>query len=210
MNYITALLLILFSFYSNAEVIIADKVLKNGSIYTVNTASPWAQSVAIKDDKIIFVGSDKDVVSVVGKTTDVIDLKGKMVIPGFIDNHIHPLAGSLIASGSRLETDDKAELIAKIKQHLAENPKQSPVISYGWRINVFPETGPTKEELDAIESNRPVFLWAVDGHSAWVNSKALEVAGITKDTPDTQLHLVTFSAMKMGSLQVGLLKYRLS
>ncbi|PSW23552.1 amidohydrolase [Photobacterium swingsii] len=185
-NYITALLLILFSFYSNAEVIIADKVLKNGSIYTVNTASPWAQSVAIKDDKIIFVGSDKDVVSVVGKTTDVIDLKGKMVIPGFIDNHIHPLAGSLIASGSRLETDDKAELIAKIKQHLAENPKQSPVISYGWRINVFPETGPTKEELDAIESNRPVFLWAVDGHSAWVNSKALEVAGITKDTPDTQ------------------------
>ncbi|MCG9581905.1 amidohydrolase [Vibrio tubiashii] len=181
-----SLTLAIVSTDSIAEMVSADKVFTNGKIYTVNSAQPWSESVAINNGKIIYVGDSKLVTKYVGQMTKVIDLEGKMLLPGFIDNHIHPLAGSLIASGTRLETDSKEELIARIKKHLQENPKQDPVISYGWRLNVFPDSGPTKEELDAIESDRAVYLWAVDGHSAWVNSKALEVAGVTRDTPDTQ------------------------
>lgn len=173
-----------FSVFASSE--IADKVFQNGKVYTVNNKQPWAQSIAIKDGKIIHVGDNSSVATFIDDSTQTIDLQGKMVLPGFVDNHIHSLAGALIARGSRLETDDKDELLARIKQYLDENPELDPVISYGWRINVFPETGPTKEELDALDSERAIYLWAIDGHSAWVNSKALEMAGITKDSPDTQ------------------------
>jgi predicted amidohydrolase YtcJ len=164
----------------------ADTVFTNGRVYTVDPAMPWAQAVAVKGKKIVFVGDNTAATAFVGENTSQIDLAGKMLLPGFVDNHNHAIAGALIANGTRLETDDKDELMAMIKQHLADNPDQDPVISYGWRINVFPDSGPRKEELDALETERSVYLWAIDGHSAWVNSKALEVAGISKETADTQ------------------------
>lgn len=164
----------------------ASYIFTNAKVYTVNDKQAWAEAIAVKGNKIVYVGDTSGAKKFAGKDTVQYDLDGRMILPGFVDNHNHALAGALIANGTRLETDDKAELMAKIKQHLADNSNQSPVISYGWRTNVFPDSGPRKEELDALESDRPVYLWAIDGHSAWVNSKALEVAGITKDSPDTQ------------------------
>jgi predicted amidohydrolase YtcJ len=164
----------------------ADYLFTNGKIYTVDSDMPWAEAVAVKGKKIIFVGENAAATDFIGENTSQIDLHGKMLLPGFVDNHNHALAGALIANGVRLETDDKAELMARIKQYLIDHPDQDPVISYGWRTNVFPDSGPRKEDLDALETERSIYLWAIDGHSAWVNSKALEVAGVTKDFPDTQ------------------------
>jgi predicted amidohydrolase YtcJ len=163
----------------------ADRVFTNGKIYTVNEAQPWAEAVAVKGDKIIFVGDAKGVKGFIGDKTETTDLAGKMMLPGFIDGHLHMMAGGLMARGVNLETDDKEELLARIRK-FAEDTKGDVVVAYGWRLHLYPDPGPTKEDLDAIDSERPIFLWAVDGHSAWVNSKALELAGVDKDFPDTQ------------------------
>jgi predicted amidohydrolase YtcJ len=164
---------------------LADQVFTNGKVYTVNETQPWAEAVAVKGDEIVYVGDTEGVKAFIGKETKTTDLAGKMMLPGFIDGHLHMMAGGLMARGVNLETDDKEELLARI-QKFDEETKGDVVVAYGWRLHLYPDPGPVKEDLDAIDSERPIFLWAVDGHSAWVNSKALELAGVDKDFPDTQ------------------------
>jgi hypothetical protein len=164
----------------------ASFVFQNGGVYTVTAARRFAEAVAVRGDRIVYVGSTLGARELVGPETQVIDLAGRMLLPGFIEAHIHPIAGAFMARGADLQTDDLDELLARVVAEAAAHPNAPIVRGYGWRYNVFPDSGPNKEALDAIVSDRPVFLFAIDGHGAWVNSKALELAEIGVETPDPQ------------------------
>ncbi|MGR3660144.1 MAG: amidohydrolase [Paracoccaceae bacterium] len=162
----------------------ADYALINGFIYTMDSENPTAQAIAIEGNKISYVGDASGLASQIGFGTEVIDLKGKMVMPGFVEGHIHTVAGAIMMNGVDLQTDDKEELFNRIRTYAAETDGDA-IFGFGVRFNVWTDGNPTAAMLDEIESERPIYLWAIDGHAAWVNSKALELAGVDKDTPDT-------------------------
>ena len=164
----------------------ADYVFTNGKVYTVNSDQEWAEAVAVKGTDIVYVGDNEGAQAFSGDGTERVDLAGGMVLPGFIDGHIHGTGGGLLAVGPDLLTDDKEEILRRVRAEAEANPDADVILGWAWRPNPFPDTGPRKEDLDAIDSERPIYLWGIDGHSAWVNSKALEVAGVDKDFPDTQ------------------------
>ncbi len=161
----------------------ADYVFKNGSVYTIEKKTPKAQAVAVTGKKISYVGSNKGANAFIGKKTQVIDLQGKMLLPGFVESHIHP-ALAILAVGADLQTDSIDEVLAKVKAWADAHPGEKVVRGFGWRATLFPPTGPTREALDRVVPDRPVFLIGVDGHSAWANSKALQMAGIDAKHPD--------------------------
>lgn len=161
-----------------------DFALINGSIHTMDAKGTVAEAIAIENDEIVYVGDAAGLKNVIGLGTEIIDLDGKMVLPGFVDAHAHIVAGGLIMLGVDLQTDDKEELFDRIRQEVKTN-KDDLILGYGVRFNVWTDGNPTAAMLDEIESERPIYFWTIDGHSAWVNSKALEIAGIDKDTPDT-------------------------
>lgn len=161
-----------------------DLALINGRIYTMDPGNPTANAIAIEGDTITYVGDASGLAQNIGLGTEVVDLNGRMVLPGFIDGHIHAAAGGLIMLGVDLQTDDKDELFARIRTEV-ETSDADVILGYGVRFNPWTDGNPSAAMLDEIESERPIFFWAIDGHAAWVNSKALEIAGITKDTPET-------------------------
>lgn len=162
----------------------ADYALINGNIHTMDAEASTAEAIGIEGGEIVYVGDAAGLKNVIGLGTEVIDLKGKMVLPGFVDGHIHAAAGGLIMLGVDLQTDDKDELFSRIRDEV-ENNKDDIILGYGVRFNPWQDGNPTAAMLDEIESERPIYFWAIDGHAAWVNSKALELAGVDKDTPDT-------------------------
>lgn len=163
----------------------ADLVLVNGAVYTVDAARRWAGAVAVKGGRIAAVGTDESVRGLVGPRTEVIDLRGRMVLPGFQDAHVHPPA-----SGVEMLQCDLHDLwgLDAYRERIAEYARTHPdlewILGGGWSMDVFPGGTPTKDLLDDIVPDRPVFLPNRDGHGAWVNSEALKRAGITRDTPD--------------------------
>ncbi len=161
----------------------ADYVFKNGAVYTIESKTPKAEAVAVTGKKISYVGNNKGADAFIGKSTQVIDLKGKMLLPGFVEAHIHPTL-AIFAQGADLQCDTVEEMLARVKAWAAANPDAKVIRGFGWRYYLFPTTGPTKAELDQLFPDKPVMLVAIDVHSAWVNSKALEVAGINANTPD--------------------------
>jgi predicted amidohydrolase YtcJ len=164
----------------------ADLLLTNGHIYTSNPAQPWARALAIQGDKIIAVGSEGEVRKLRGAATQVIDLGGRMALPGIIDSHAHFLSGSLALD--EVQLDDAAtleEVKRRLRDYAAAHPERAWVLGRGWYYDVFkPALLPSKQILDEIIPDRPVVLTCFDGHSVWVNSRALALAGVTKDTPD--------------------------
>lgn len=161
----------------------ADYVFKNGAVYTIEGKNSKAQAIAIKGKQLSFVGSNKGVQAYIGDNTQVIDLHGKMLLPGFVEAHFHP-TNSFIATGAELLYDSVDDILHAVKQWAESHPDAKVVMGFGWRYSSFSKNGPNKTDLDRIISDRPVFLIATDGHSAWLNSKALEMAGITAKTPD--------------------------
>ncbi|WP_257167058.1 amidohydrolase [Bradyrhizobium sp. SRS-191] len=162
----------------------ADIVFRNGSVYTVSGGREWARAVAVAQKTIVYVGDDTQVGRFIGPKTRIVDLAGKMLLPGFIEGHIHPLAGAAITSGVDLQYDTKDETLDALTAYRARLGKADVVRGFGWRYHAFPGTGPRKEDLDRIWPDTPVFLAAIDGHCGWVNSKALAMAKITKATKD--------------------------
>jgi predicted amidohydrolase YtcJ len=186
----------------------ADLALKNGAIYTVDDSRRWVDAVAIRDGRIVFVGTDQDLAAHVGPNTRVVDLQGRMVIPGFQDAHIHPISGGLEAQSCNLNGLQTAEqYVAKIKECADAHPDQPWITGGGWLMSAFGAGGRARRELiDAVVPDRPVLLYSTDGHSAWANSKALEIAGITKDTPDPpdgRIDRDPKTGEAVGSLQEG-------
>src|SRR3990172_2261008 len=165
----------------------ADWVLRNGAIYTLDSTESQAQSLAVGGGTILYVGDDAGVEAFVGTESRVIELGGKMVLPGFIDSHSHP-SGALIqaVAVSLYDLRSLEQYLEAVRRFAEENPDKQAVRGSGWSNALFPVTGPMKEDLDAVVSDRPVQLGSGDGHSSWVNSKALELAGITRDTPDPE------------------------
>ncbi len=161
----------------------ADYVFKNAAVYTIDSQNPTAQAIAIRGKYITYVGTNEGVKAFIGDKTQVIDLEGQMLLPGFVDSHIHPTL-AMFAGGADLQYDSVEEVVASIKKWADAHPDAKVIRGYGWRYTLFPTTGPTKAELDKWFPNRPVLLVAIDVHSAWVNSKALELAGVNAKTAD--------------------------
>ena len=164
----------------------ADVVLRGGAVYTVDAARSWAEAVAIKKDTILYVGPDRGLAPYIGPHTRVVNLEGRMVLPAFQDSHIHPISGGISQMQCALyDLETKEKYLAAITRYAADHKDASWIRGDGWSLAAFAPTGiPDKKFLDSVVPDRPVYLESSDGHSAWVNSKALAIAGITKDTPD--------------------------
>ena len=163
----------------------ADLILTNGAIYTMDKAMDWAEAVAISGGKIVFVGDTKGVKKFRGDTTHILDLEGKMVLPGFHDSHIHLVDGGVVIRQCNLhELSSQEDVLRTIKDYAATNPDNEWIVGGGWGLHLFENGNPTKEQFDLLVPDRPAYMNSSDGHSAWVNSKALEIAGITRNTPD--------------------------
>ncbi len=164
---------------------VADLAFVNGAVYTVDAAGRWASAVAVRDGAIVAVGTDEQIHLSIGTRTEVFDLHGRMLLPGFQDAHVHPGAGGL----NQLRCDlsllhDAADYDAAISAY-AETHRDVPwILGGGWAFDQFPRGLPPKERLDALVADRPVFLPNKDNHAAWVNSRALEYAGVSASTPD--------------------------
>jgi len=164
----------------------ADIVLLHAHIYTVNVRQPWAEALAVGDGKILAVGTDHQIAAYRGASTKVVDGKGRLVLPGFTDCHAHFLDGSFTLQQVNLD-DAKTinEIVQRVKLYADAHPKDPWVLGRGWMYPVFGASGlPDKKYLDAILPGRPVYLESYDGHTWWANSKALEAAHITGDTPN--------------------------
>jgi predicted amidohydrolase YtcJ len=162
----------------------ADLVFRNGAVYTVDSQRSWAQAVAVSGKKIVFVGSDSWAVGYIGPDTEIVDLNGKMLLPGFIDSHAH--ASSAFDEKKTLSLhglESLADYQGAARDFAADHPELEVIYGSGWDNQVFPPSGPVKEDLDAVVADRPVSLHSNDGHSIWVNTRAIERAGITGDTP---------------------------
>jgi predicted amidohydrolase YtcJ len=169
----------------------ADLVIEDAKVYTVDSDKPWAEAIAIKNGEIVYVGTTAGAKEFKGDQTKVLDLDGKMVMPGMMDNHNH--AHAYVSEMFSLALYGKStleEYQAALKAYLEKYPDIQFVQGSGWQAPVFGPTGPSKDLLDAIAPNIPVVLSSEDGHSTWVNSKALELAGITKDTVDPKDGLI--------------------
>jgi predicted amidohydrolase YtcJ len=178
--------------YSKPRNTPADILLVNGNIYTLNKSEPWVQAIAIRDGKIIAAGSDKSIASYKGSSTNIIDAKGNMVLPGFIESHVHIMAGaSMLDRISLNEAKTISDFQKMIKDYAIVHPEKEWIQGMGWYYSIFGKSGlPDKKYIDEVVSDRPVYLAAYDGHSSLANSKALELAGITKDTPDPQAGVI--------------------
>lgn len=163
----------------------ADVLLRNGAIYTVDAARSWAEAAAIAHGRIIYVGANAGAEEFITPQTRVIDLNGKMVLPGFHDSHVHPVSGGIELGQCNLNgLQTQQEIFDAVREYAQKNPALPWIVGGGWDLPIFPNANPTKQQLDQLVSDRPAFLSAADGHSAWVNSKALELAGITAATAD--------------------------
>jgi predicted amidohydrolase YtcJ len=165
----------------------ADLVLRNGFIYTVDQTRTIAEAIAIRNRTIVFVGKDSDVTRYVTRQTRIIDLAGRMVLPGFVDSHCHPSGAykqfyEISFNGVRTIP----EYQRLIREYYAAHTGASYLKGRGWSNTLFPKSGPDKKLIDEIVGDIPVSLSSEDGHSKWVNSKALELAGITNTTPNPE------------------------
>ncbi len=162
----------------------ATLAIRGGHIWTGDARKPWAQAVAISGNRVLAVGGNKDIARVITPKTQILEAGGRFIMPGFEDAHIHFASGSL----GLFDVDlTGARTLQEVQQRIAawarENPDAPWVEGGGWEYYVFPGGRlPTRQDLDAVVSDRPALLRAYDGHTTWVNSKALELAKITKDT----------------------------
>jgi predicted amidohydrolase YtcJ len=168
-----------------APAVPAELVFTHGAIWTAAPERPWAEALAVREGHIVYVGDDGGVTRFVGSETRVVDLAGRMMLPGFHDTHAHPLSGGLELGECNLyDANTAAEVEGIIRAYAQAHPDRPWVKGNGWQLPVFPNANPQKAILDRIVPDRPALFYSADGHSAWVNSKALALAGITRDTRD--------------------------
>ncbi len=175
----------------------ADMVLKNGDILTENAKQPHAEAIAIDDGKIVFVGSNDKVAEYVGKDTKVDDLKGKFVIPSFIDSHAHPGMVAVTSSNGelakyQLPTTSKEDTYDYLRKIAKENPELPFLMVGTWSNPLWGVKGPDRKEIDKIFPKTVVILLDSSGHSYWLNSAALAAFGIDENTPDLKEGLSFF------------------
>jgi predicted amidohydrolase YtcJ len=161
----------------------ADLVIRNARVYTVDSQRPWAQAVAVKGERIAWVGDESDLSSHVGPKTRVIDAGGRLVLPGFIDSHFHVLLGGnpdvlRIENGNSLK-----EIQGQVREFAKKRPDLKWIEVEGWNYSAFPNgTLPRSHDLEGLTGGRPAFLVAYDYHTIWMNHEAMQAFGINRNT----------------------------
>ncbi len=189
----------------------ADTVFRSGSIYTVDEQRPWAEAVAITDGRISYVGSNTGVDKYTGSETTVVNLDGRLMLPAFQDSHIHPIGAGIEASACNLnDLPGLAEYRSTIAEYAAANPDVPWILGGGWSMAVFgPGAAPNRNIIDELVADRPVYLSSADGHTGWANSRALDIAGIDRNTPDPddgRIDRDPETGEAIGSLQEGAMR----
>ena len=177
---------------SKEAVEVANTVYTNGKIYTVNESHPWAEAVAIRDGRFVAVGSNADIRKFQGTSAEIVDLGGQFVMPGIVDMHAHPFSGIEMGTGAIYMTEpgNPKSILKAVKDYAAKHPEKPFYMGGNWNVGgIFKGDSPDKKLLDEIVPDIPVFLLSQSGHSAWVNSKALEVAGIDEDFQNTGAYI---------------------
>ena len=169
----------------------ADLILSGGRVWTADATRPWAEAVAIRGNRVAYVGAAAGVERLRGPKTRVLVLDGRLVLPGFNDSHIHLMSGALSLERVDLIEEPNLEAVqARIQAFAAAHPERPWVLGRGWLYGSFPGGLPTKEQLDAVVEDRPAYMDCYDGHTGWANSRALALAGITKETKDPDNGLI--------------------
>ncbi len=163
---------------------VADLVLIGGPCYTSDAARSWTSGLAVHEGVITALG-ERAARDAIGPRTRVVDLTGRLALPGFIDAHVHPVFGG----AERLRCDltgshDAQDAVARVAAYAAANPQLPWIVGGGWSMDQFPGGAPSRALLDVVVPDRPVFLLNRDHHDAWANSLALRLAGVDRDTPD--------------------------
>ncbi|WP_282203078.1 amidohydrolase [Kitasatospora fiedleri] len=162
----------------------ADLVFTGGPVHTVDPVRPYATSVAVRGDRVLAVGHD-EVRDLVGPATEVVDLRGRLLIPGFQDAHVHPVGAGVEAGQCDLSgATDPAECAARIRAYADAHPDRPWITGGGWSMESFPGGTPDRHLLDTLVPDRPVYLVNRDHHGAWTNTRALALAGLDRRTPD--------------------------
>ncbi len=165
----------------------ADLVIRNAAIFSGDpVASPGTASgsVAIRDGRIVFAGPDSGIRRHIGTSTEVVDGRGRMLLPGFVDSHVHPYSGVELGECDLSRDSTPQQALATVGECARARPDAPWVRGTGWALPMFPAANPKATLLDQAVANRPVFLTAADGHSAWINSKAIQLAGLGRETRD--------------------------
>jgi predicted amidohydrolase YtcJ len=157
----------------------------NARAWTLDAGRPWAEAVAVDGDTIVYVGDNEGALAMAGSATRRLDLGGQMLLPGFIDTHMHPIGGGAYALALSLDTFGTVEdWVAAIADYAETNPGLPVIFGYGFLASTFGPAGPTRQLIDAVEDERPVLIMDEGFHGAWANTRALEALNITQDTPD--------------------------
>lgn len=187
MRYTLPLFISLFFMISCNTTEPATFLFHNGPIYTMTAPGHTVEAIVIREERIIFTGTAAAAQKYCIDETRVIDLKGRTLLPGFTDAHVHPLSGGLAFLECDLTGIEHPDtILAMLSGFAAAHPEKEWIIGENMWLPAFPDGNPHKKQLDEIIPGRPVFVSSADGHTAWVNSKALEIAGLDAGTPDPE------------------------
>jgi hypothetical protein len=163
----------------------ADRIFVNGRVFTAEPGKPLAEGLAVRGPRVLAVGTSAEMRRHAVRGTDVVDLRGRLVVPGFVDGHLHLLGGSQSLEELRLDDAETfAALTEKVRDWAVAHPGAHWVTGEGWTYAAFPDGLPTRAQLDAVVPDRPAWLVSYDGHTGWANSLALRFAEVTRDTAD--------------------------
>lgn len=160
-------------------------LIEGGRVFTADPETPWAEAVAVRGDRIVFVGDADRAAEAAGPDAKRVDAAGSLVVPGFVDGHVHlAMTGAAMRKAQLRGAGSVDEIRRRVRHWADQNPTAPRVLGTAWVHGDVPNGRPSKDMLDDIVPDRPVYLDAFDFHSTWVNSAALEELGITRDTPD--------------------------
>ena len=163
----------------------ADLVFINGAVLTMDATQATAEAVAVHAGRIVYVGSTDGAQRWIGTRTQVVNLGGKNLLPGFQDAHVHPISSGMEMAGCELGSAETLEQVrAKVAGCASSLAPGAWLVGSNWALPVFPDANPGRELLDSLAPGRPAYLSAADGHSGWANTEALRLAGITRTTPN--------------------------
>jgi len=182
-------------------------VFRGGTIYTVDATQPTPEAVAIRGGRIVYVGDASGLDPWIGSETQVVELEGRMLLPAFHDTHVHPVSGGIELGECDINAaETRSEVLSIVSACATTGAEGEWLQGGGYQLPIFPNGAPSKELLDSLVPDRPAFLSSADGHSAWVNSRALEISGVTAataDPPPDGVILKTASGDVQGTLREG-------
>jgi predicted amidohydrolase YtcJ len=168
------------------KVLPAELVLLDGKVATMEAPGDFAEALAVRGRRIVRVGTNDEVRELAGPDSVVLSLGGKLVLPGLVDSHVHFLGGSLSLDQLDVSDADLPEIQKRLAARIRSRPEEAWVVGRGWSYAAIPGRLPNRADLDVVSEEKPVFLVAYDGHTAWANSNALELAGVTAATPQPE------------------------